>query len=222
MRDLWVRLVSVYNARGPKAFALFVLTRFVRRHPDLLFEIDPQKHLKSSTDFDDYHLIVINRNNPPETLDDDLIKQLFNDENSQYRSALYDQDSLYFVMNSDRQVLHFSYVQHKTRYKKILDEPLTVPLIGNCFTSSQARGQKLYPKTLVEICRNLAGAGCKRVIITCAPDNIPSIKGIERAGFGLVRRVESILILSRFALQIVITENKKWNFRASYLSLSDD
>ncbi len=219
MSELRQRLVSVLKARGPKAFAFFIMTRVLRRQSDMLFEIDPQVHSTSSSDFGEHQLVIIDRDRPPTTLDEDLIQQLFSDENGQYRSALNEGDSLYFVMNSDRQVLHFSYVQHQTRYKKILGEPVGVPLIGNCFTASQARGQKLYPKTLIEICRNLAGQGCSRAIITCAPDNIPSIKGIERAGFSLIFRVESVLILSRFALQSIIDVNGKQSFRVSYLSI---
>jgi len=37
-------------------------------------------------------------------------------------------------------------------------------------------------------------------VVSCAPDNIPSIKGIERAGFRRLRHITTWILLSRIVV----------------------
>ncbi len=48
------------------------------------------------------------------------------------------------------------------------------------------RGKNLFPAMLVGILRTLAGQGIEIFYIDCTDWNIPSIRGIERAGFQLI------------------------------------
>lgn len=218
MVELWQRLVLALKVRGPKKFIFFILTRFFRQQSDLLFDIDPRIHLDSNPDFGNYRLCIADRNNAADTLDNPLAQQLFLQENILYKPALSDMDQLFFVVDENMQVLHYSYIQYKTLYKKILSETEAVPLITNCFTSPKARGQKLYPKTLRAICHSLAEHGCERVIITCAPDNIPSINGIKQAGFVFAHKIVSFLFLSRIAIQFIRYDDIKIRLRLVWLT----
>lgn len=217
MSEFLQRILLALKARGPIRFIFFVLTRFVRRQSDLLFEIDPRLHLSRRSDFGDHLLCIVDKDQSPETLGNIIVQQLFCDENNQYRTNLCNRDRLFFVVNKESRVLHYSYVQYETRYKKILHESVDVPLISNCVTLPEARGQKLYPKTLIEICHSLAELGCQRVIITCHPDNIASINGIKRSGFVYIGQIESLLLLSRIALQYI--KDKKNSFSLRIVSL---
>lgn len=61
--------------------------------------------------------------------------------------------------------------------------------IGPCFTNPAFRGKGIFPKVLSEICRR-RGNNTQTFYIFADEKNIPSIKGIEKAGFvrcGLVR-----------------------------------
>lgn len=66
-------------------------------------------------------------------------------------------------------------------------------LISHCGTVPCLRGRGLYPAMLTQIIRELAVEGVAYVVIHCADWNVPSRRGIERAGFnpigtGLQRR----------------------------------
>ena len=54
--------------------------------------------------------------------------------------------------------------------------------IGPCYTYPAFRGMGIYPKVLTEICRKRAGAVLSFYMIVDEA-NLPSIKGIEKAGF---------------------------------------
>jgi RimJ/RimL family protein N-acetyltransferase len=57
------------------------------------------------------------------------------------------------------------------------------PVIGDCFTMEKFRGRSLYPYTLDAITKRLLQGGHEKVFILVAPDNLPSVRGIEKAGF---------------------------------------
>lgn len=65
--------------------------------------------------------------------------------------------------------------------------------IGDCFTDDRYRGLGIYPMVL----RKIAYEYCEKtqVFILVAPDNIPSIRGIEKAGFQFVGRLSCFRFL---------------------------
>lgn len=70
-----------------------------------------------------------------------------------------------------------------------------VPVIGECATSSRYRGMRLYPHTLQHIAQDVFGRGlADRLFMWVAPDNVPSIRGIERAGFTRAARLRGFKI----------------------------
>jgi hypothetical protein len=83
----------------------------------------------------------------------------------------------------------------------LLGEPESIPLFTNCATHPKARGMGLYPMTLRLASSELLGSGVDRVLITCDPQNIPSVRGIEKAHFRQVMSIESLILMSRLAVQ---------------------
>ncbi|RIW12253.1 hypothetical protein D0X99_19415 [Algoriphagus lacus] len=59
--------------------------------------------------------------------------------------------------------------------------------IGDCFTDDRYRGMGIYPMVL----RKIANEYCMKtqVFILVASDNVPSIRGIEKAGFQFMARL---------------------------------
>lgn len=60
-------------------------------------------------------------------------------------------------------------------------------LIGNCFTNEKFRGQNIYPFVLNKIAKDYNNL--ERVYVLVNPENIPSIKGIKKAGFILLNKL---------------------------------
>ena len=95
-------------------------------------------------------------------------------------------DRLFVVANGD-EYQHCGYILFRTRQTKILGEEGNPPLIASCLTAPEARGRGLYRRALnAELCY-LQSQGYGRAVIETDPENIPSRKGIEAAGFKLCR-----------------------------------
>jgi RimJ/RimL family protein N-acetyltransferase len=106
-----------------------------------------------------------------------------------------------FVVRRGREYLHCGYIMFRTRETRILGETDGPPLIGCCQTAPAARGRGLYRKALRAEIRHLQARGFRRAIISTHPDNAASRKGIEAAGFSLVREVESWILLNRIVVR---------------------
>ena len=69
--------------------------------------------------------------------------------------------------------------------------------IAAAYTSSEFRGQGIYPMILQYMVRYAISEGKKRIYIAAAPKNIASCKGIEKAGFSKVATIRGIMILGK-------------------------
>jgi RimJ/RimL family protein N-acetyltransferase len=108
-----------------------------------------------------------------------------------------------FVVTTNDEVQHCGYILFRTRQTKILGEGDNPPLIANCQTAPAARGRGLYRKALnAELCY-LKELGYRRAVIETGPENIPSRKGIEAAGFRFLREVTAYILLNCLLLQKV-------------------
>ena len=69
----------------------------------------------------------------------------------------------------------------------------SIPVVGYCTTAPTHRGRHLYPQVLRHIAADVNRRGVARgVFILVAPENRPSIKGIERSGAQLLARLRGI------------------------------
>lgn len=109
--------------------------------------------------------------------------------------------NLLFLVTIHGEVQHCGYILFCTRQTKILGEDAAPPLIANCFTASIARGRGLYRKALNDELCYLRERGYRRAIIETDPENLPSRKGIEAAGFRLVRKIGNFILLNWLVLQ---------------------
>lgn len=85
-----------------------------------------------------------------------------------------------YIAFVDGNVAHFSYVIPKCYKFPFLERDDYE--IGPCYTDPKYRGNGIYPAVLRMIISSESGNGYMLV----RPDNKPSIKGIEKAGFAIV------------------------------------
>ncbi len=192
------RLLTEFRTRGAAGFLRFLALRVVQRRADVLYEFDlialaAQLPLQPVPP-----VVLVWRHN----LGSDATRQVeagvLTPENHAYREALQGDDHLLALVDAQGLVTSYGFVLFDSFYKQILAESRTTPMIGNCFTLPAWRGRGLYPGLLVATCQHLALQGHRRAIITCAPDNLASVRGIEKAGFRRIKIVHSWVILTRW------------------------
>lgn len=104
-----------------------------------------------------------------------------------------------YVASLAGRLAHFSWAQRSGvheiagtgRYRKIVDGDVW---IYSARTAEWAKGRSVYPAVLRYIMRDSAAMGCHRAWIYVAEENVPSIRGIEKAGFIRVGRLRTLLI----------------------------
>ncbi len=154
-----------------------------------------------------YKVFVINASNLKKDKNKWLVRSVFQGDNLDYLEGLQKKDCM-VAITSDNKVVHISFVQFETSYKKLLNELDDTPLIGNCWTSKEHRGKGLYPYANFRCCDEIARKGYERIIISCAPENTSSIAGIKKSGFLKVREVKTFSILTKLYFQKIIPQEK--------------
>jgi RimJ/RimL family protein N-acetyltransferase len=100
-------------------------------------------------------------------------------------------------------LVHYSWVQTRGAHP-IATAGIEVPIrerelwIYNCRTSELHRGRRIYPHTLQHICREQFAAGATTAWIYTAEHNLPSRRGVERAGFALVHKLRALRLGRRY------------------------
>lgn len=117
----------------------------------------------------------------------------------EFMCNLYDGVKDFFIYNNNGVIGHISWVYYRGDPNRIIDLAVDEGEIKYSLTLPQFRGQGLYPAALTRILRFLQGKGCKRAFICVKEDNRPSIRGIEKAGFNLLTRID---LLKVFGLQL--------------------
>ena len=77
--------------------------------------------------------------------------------------------------------------------------PSRNPIIGDCFTAPEFRGIHLFPDVLSHIVEDaFSNYKIDNLYILVSPNNISSIKGIERAGFKIHSRLQGKKVFGFF------------------------
>lgn len=199
------RVIYIINSRGIYGFLKFLMTRIYRSSSENVYQkvsksIPPKKWLMGITQ--DYGFSIIDKTNYKEEKYKRLIDSIDYGEIAEYIEGIERDSLLFLISNSDEQVLHTSFVQFRSRYKKLIQEDNHVPLIGNCWTDRNYRGKGFYPYTISAVADEMFRRNYHRVIISCASDNIPSIKGIEKSGFELVNCIKSYIFFNKVVIQL--------------------
>lgn len=209
------RLRQLLASRGLIGLLGFIFSRLLRvTHENIYQKTANQKQLNLKVTELKFGWKVhrIDRTNFEEKNNIALLQSLNHGEIEGYINGIK-AHSVLFAVTDQKKVIHTSFVQFKSRYKTIIHEPYDTPLIGNCWTDNQYRGNGLYPTTIHLAAESLFTNDYDRVLISCAVNNIPSIKGIEKAQFNLVKQLKSYILFNKFALQITIKNDiKNLNF----------
>ena len=202
------RSQGVLHTRGWFGLLKFICSRMVQFSEDLVFEkklggsMAEMPHSLGAN----YQTYLLKANNLKAPENRWLVQSVLHGESRQYLQGLQKEDCMVAIVQ-DKKVVHTSFVQFETSYKKLLNEANETPLIGNGQTSQKHRGKGLYPYAIVHCCHEIARRGCQRILISCAPDNTPSVSGIKKAGFVKVRRVKTLLVLTKFYFQKITPKN---------------
>ena len=112
-----------------------------------------------------------------------------------------------YTIKEGNTLVHVSYLYDSVFLLKLLEK--NGPVIGDCHTNRQFRGQSIYPKVINKIALETLREGFKEVFIVVNPENSSSIKGIEKAGFIKFASVKGTRWLwFYFKKQVVYFENK--------------
>ena len=106
----------------------------------------------------------------------------------------YDGVKDFFIYRNNGAIGHISWIYYKNDPNRIIDLGIDEGEIKYSLTLPQFRGKGIYPATLIKVQRYLKEHGYKRVYICVEHDNLPSIKGIEKAGFKFVTSINLIKI----------------------------
>lgn len=192
------RIYNEFRTRGAIGFFNFLRTRVCQYREDVLFEmhlpINPSSSVHRKLD----HLVLVQNENFGCKENETIEREVLTDQNFAYREALRGADLLFAATDESGHVSTYGFVLFNSFYKRILGESYQVPMIGNCFTFPQHRGRGLYARLLISISDYLSAQGYRRVIITCAPDNFASVRGIQKAGFSRVSTLRTLVVFSRW------------------------
>lgn len=109
-------------------------------------------------------------------------------------------DAVYVVWQGER-AASWGAVPRVNRQVALLGLAKRSRLIGLCETHPAFRGQGLYPLALRETVRRLRLAGETALYIEVLEDNRASIRGIERAGFRRLGRIDARVVLGKLVLR---------------------
>jgi hypothetical protein len=195
MKRILLRLATELRTRGPVGFARFIASRLVLWRGDLLYEIDLRQLPPANGPTT---VVQVDRHTIGSAATDAVEKAVLTDVNAEYRQELQNDGQLFALLDRSGVVTCYGFVLFDSFYKRVLGEQRATPMISNCFTFPEHRGLGQYPAMIAATCRSLAAQGFERAIITCAPDNIASVHGIEKAGFRGVKGLHSLVLGSRW------------------------
>lgn len=99
--------------------------------------------------------------------------------------------STFFVKDGDF-LVHKSKIFKKSLLLKSFGYKQPLMTIGDAFTDNKYRGKGIYPAVLERIVsKHLKDSS---LYLLVSPDNIPSIRGIEKAGFSKIARLKCLKI----------------------------
>lgn len=95
-----------------------------------------------------------------------------------------------FLIRDNGKVIHRSYIFNKLHVLRLIGK--SGPAIGDCITIPQYKGKSIYPFVISELAHNILSQKQKKeVFIIVNSDNASSIRGIEKAGFSLFKKIQA-------------------------------
>jgi RimJ/RimL family protein N-acetyltransferase len=197
VKKIFKRLAKELRTRGPAGFLRFLALRLVQWRGDHLYEIDLRRIANGAPTASE-SIVVVDRHTFGSAATRVVEETVLTEANLEYRDELRADCQLFAITTPTGEVTTYGFVLFNSFYKQILGEDSATPMIGNCYTYPQYRGRGSYPRMIRAACESLAAQGFQRAIITCAPDNAASIRGIEKAGFRRVKTLHSLVLATRW------------------------
>ena len=178
----------------------FLASRIVRHQRHVVFDVVLDTAPDDVAWLEGEWLKVIDRGNVDYAVGTELRAFLGGEEALDNLEGVRNGNEL-FVVSNGAAYHHCGYILFQTRQTRIIGEPKGTPLIACCLTAPVARGRGLYRRTLIAELHHLWSRGYRRVVIETSPENLPSKKGIEAAGFRLCREVSAWIVLNWLVYQ---------------------
>jgi GNAT superfamily N-acetyltransferase len=107
----------------------------------------------------------------------------------EFQCHLFDNVKDFFVARNGGGIQHISWIYYHDNHNRILTMGEKEAEIKFCLTLPAARGKGVYPCVIGSILDYLRWKGMNRAFMCVHRDNLPSIRGIEKAGFHPVGRI---------------------------------
>jgi predicted acetyltransferase len=198
--NLAKRIGIYWRRHGTLATLRFLAGRIVRHECHVVFEANLETAPADLPWSEGESLKVIDRENVDSAIGADLLKFLGGDDAAENLQGVREGNQL-FIVARGAEYQHCGYILFRTKQSRIIGEPKDAPLIACCYTAPSARGRGLYRRALIAELHHLKGSGYRRVVIETTPENLPSRKGIEAAGFQLCREVSAWIVLNCLVYQ---------------------
>ena len=190
------RYVSVFKSRirnqsVPEIAAL--LLQFIFKNDRILIyvkELDSDISFSSGAQSNGYKQIV-----KGDSGDLEILRRNMTQVPWEFMCNLYDGVKDFFIYKDDGVIGHISWVYYRGDPNRIIDLAVDEGEIKYALTLPQFRGRGIYPAALIRIQRFLQENGCKRIFICVKEDNRPSIRGIEKAGFKFLTKIDLLKVL---------------------------
>jgi hypothetical protein len=200
LRSLTTRIWINWRRDGTLPTLRFLASRILRHQRHLVFEAVLDTMPDDVRWLEEERLNVIDRSNVDSAVGTELRAFLGGENALDNLEGVRNGNELFVVANGAA-YHHCGYILFQARQTRIIGESKDTPLIACCFTAAAARGRGLYRRALIAELRHLWNRGHRRVVIETSPDNLPSRKGIEAAGFRLCREVSIWIVLNWLAYQ---------------------
>lgn len=129
-----------------------------------------------------------------EISDLEKIKEHLNPLPWEFQCHLFDNVKDFFIARNNDGIQHISWIYYHNNHNRILSLGENEAEVKFCLTLPAARGLGVYPIVINSIAQFLYQKGVKRVFMCVHEENQPSIRGIEKAGFHRVGKIN----LSKF------------------------
>lgn len=101
----------------------------------------------------------------------------------------------FFIAKNDDGIQHISWIYYHEHHNRLLSLGKNEAEIKYCLTLPAFRGREIYPAVIRDVTRDLRAHNVSRIFMCVRCNNLPSIRGIEKAGFRKVAKFRFVRIL---------------------------
>jgi RimJ/RimL family protein N-acetyltransferase len=124
-----------------------------------------------------------------EISDLDKMKEHLNPLPWEFQCHRFDNVKDFFIARNNEGIQHISWIYYHINHNRILSLGEKEAEVKFCLTLPAARGLGVYPMVINSIAQFLRHKGMNRIFMCVHEENQPSIRGIEKAGFHRVGKI---------------------------------